>query len=214
MALDFDPAGDLVGVADGLEQVTVHRPGNSQPATVEHALRRALGTRELEASAGRYTASDVVWHLPGGELEQSPRLGDVIVDGDGHRWTVLDVRRTSGDPRWRCVGRNLAIVHGLDRFVDVQKATFAKGDAGAETPTWKTWKTGLRAKIQPVEMEVRDEHGRVLAHSRYKVYLAEDLALDHTHRIQGPDGTVYTVTGSRRAERIDALMEVDVVRTT
>lgn len=214
MTLDFDPAGDLIDVVDGLEQVTVTRPGGDASTAVGHALRRAVGTREMEASAGRYTAGDVVWHLPGGELSESPGPGDVIVDGDGHRWTVLDVRRTAGDLRWRCVARNLAIVHGLDRFVDVQKATYAKGDAGAETPAWKTWRTGLRAKIQPLKTEVRDEHERVLTHARYKVYLAENITLDHTHRIRGPDGTVYTVTGSRRADRIDALMEVEVVRTT
>ena len=42
--------------------------------------------------------------------------------------------------------------------------------------------------------------------------MAEYVPVDHAHRIKGPDGTVYRVTGYRKADRIDALMEIDVVR--
>ena len=213
MATEFDPSDDLAGVVDGLTSATVTRPGSSTTTEVTHALRRPIRTREAEKSEGRYTASDVVWHLPSSEISTPPRPGDVIVDEDGRRWTVLDVEKTTLDGRWRCVARNLAVVHGLDQYVDVEKATYAKGDGGADQPTWQVWKTGLRAKIQPAQVEVRDEHdGRATA-AGFKVFLAEDVAVDHTHRIKGPDGAVYRVTGYRKADRIDALVEIDVVRT-
>ena len=212
MATEFDPSDDLAGVVDGLTSATVTRPGSSTTTEVTHALRRPIRTREAEKSEGRYTASDVVWHLPSSETSTPPRPGDVIVDEDGRRWTVLDVEKTTLAGRWRCVARNLAVVHGLDQYVDVEKATYAKGDGGADRPTWQVWKTGLRAKIQPAQVEVRDEHdGRATA-AGFKVFLAEDVAVDHTHRIKGPDGAVYRVTGYRKADRIDALVEIDVVR--
>ena len=210
--MDFDPSDDFSNLVDGLTSATVTRPGSSATTEVTHALRRPIRTREAEKSEGRYTASDVVWHLPSSEISTPPRPGDVIVDEDGRRWTVLDVEKTTLDGRWRCVARNLAVVHGLDQYVDVEKATYAKGDGGADQPTWQVWKTGLRAKIQPAQVEVRDEHdGRATA-AGFKVFLAEDVAVDHTHRIKGPDGAVYRVTGCRKADRIDALVEIDVVR--
>jgi len=214
MALDFDPTDDLAAVADGLTSVTVMRPGSSASTEVAHALCRAVRTRELEKSGGRYTAGDVTWHLPESELADAPRPGDVIVDQEGQRWTVLDLQHTALAGRWRCVARNLAVVHGLDDYVDIEKATYAKGDGGADVPTWHTWKTGLRAKIQPARLQMRDEHERRVGAAEFTIFLAEDVAVDHTHRIKGPDGTIYRVAGYRKADRIDALLELDVVRAS
>jgi len=214
MALEFDPSDDLAGVVDGLAAVTVTRPGSSAATEVTHALRRVVRTREAEQSEGRYTAGDVAWHLPASELSTAPRPGDVIVEADGQRWTVLDVDETTLDSRWRCVARNLAVVHGLDEYVDIEKATYAKGDGGADQPTWHTWKTGLRAKIQAARVEVKEEHERRVTVAGFTVFLVDDVTVDHTHRIKGPDGTLYRVTGRRKADRIDALAEIDVVRVS
>lgn len=215
MTLEFDPSDDFPAVADGLTSVTLTRPGSSASSQVTHALRCRVRTREAERTdrlEGRYRASDVAWHLPVSELSVPPRLGDVIVDGEGQRWTVLDVQKTTLDSRWRCLCRNLAIVHGLDQYIDIEKATYTKGEGGAEVPTWQTWKTGLPARIQPVQGEVKDEHQRRVTAARFKVFVAQDVPVDHTHRIKGPDAAVYRVTGCRKADRLDALMEIDVVR--
>jgi hypothetical protein len=212
MPLQFDPSDDLAGVADGLSPVTVTRPGSSAATEVAHALRCAITAREAERAEGQYTASDVAWHLPATELPAAPRLGDVIVDAEGQRWTVLSVQRTTMERRWRCVCRNLAVACGLDQYVDVLKASYTKDSSGAEHPTWRTWRTGLRARIQPVEVLVKDEHDRQVTAAAFRVFVAEEVSVDHTCRIRGPDGTVYQVTGCRKAGRIDALVEIDVMR--
>ncbi len=210
--MDFDPTDDFANTSDGLTSVTVTRPGGATSTEVSRALRRPIRAREAEKSGGRYTASDVTWHLPASELSAAPRPGDVIVDAEGQRWTVLDVTETTLGDRWRCVSRNLAVVHGLDAYVDIEKATYSKGVGGAEEPTWHTWRTGLRAKIQPARTLVRHEHQRRGTAAGFNVFLLEDIAVDHTCRIKGPDGTLYRVVGYRKADRIDALAEIDVVR--
>ena len=212
MTLSFDPGDDFAEVTDALEPVTLTRQGSSTTSEVTGALRRVLTTAEARASQGNFTTSDVAWHLPGDEPDAPPRLGDVIVDADGRRWTVLAVQQTTLGGRRRCVCRDLAIVHKLDAYVDIEKATYAKGAGGAEEPTWHTWKTGLRARIQPVEAEVDDAHQQRVTSAKYTVFLADAVTLDHTHRIKGPDATVYRVTGYRKADRIDALTEIDVIR--
>ena len=208
----LDPSDDFAAVIDGLTPVTVLRPGTAARTEVAHALRQAVRTRQSEQTPQAHEAADVVWHLPAAELPEAPRPGDVILDAGGVRWTILDVRQTMLGARWRCVARDLALHHGLDAYVDVEKVTYDKGSGGADEPSWQVWKTGLRAKIQAESAAVGQKQERQLTAARFTVFLADDLVLDHTHRIKAADGTIYTITGCRKAGRIDALMEVEVVR--
>jgi len=210
----FDPSDDLASVIDGVEAVTVVRPGSSASTAVAHALRQAMRTREADRSQGHCTAGDAVWHLPEAALADPPRPGDVICDAAGRRWTVLDVGQTTLGSRWRCVCRNLAVAHGLDDYVDLERAEFVKGAGGAEEPVWRVWKTGLRARIQPVATDVRAEHAAQRTAAAFKVFLADDLPVDHRVRVRGPDGALYAVTGCRRAGAIDALLEIDAVQVS
>jgi hypothetical protein len=211
MSVSFDPADDFANVTDGLEPVTLLRPG-SAATSIGGALRAAVSTAEARASEGKHTAGDVVWHVPAAEVAGPPVPGDVIVDAAGGRWTVLGVRRATAGSRWRCACRNLAIAGGLDQHVDIEQATYIKGEHGAEHAAWRPWRTGVAARIQPVRSRATEEHQRRATTAEFVVFLAESLVVDHTHRIKSPDGSLYRVVGSRRAERIDALMEIDVVR--
>ncbi len=220
MTVNFDPAADFVGTTDGLEAVTLSRRGTAAGTTVAHALRRAVTVREATLrnryhtrkkvpSGGGCTAGDVTWHLPVEELGGAPELGDVVVDGTGDRWTILEVQLATLQTRWRCMARNLVVAHALDDTIVVLKATYAKGVGGAAEPTWRVWKTGVRARIQPAETDVVTELAARQTVGRYQIFIAEDLALDHTHRIQGPDGTLYRVNGSNGAERIGEVQTID-----
>lgn len=208
MAVQFAPNDDFLDVVDDLQPVTVTRPGSSTTYDVTHALRRAVTVREAEASAGRYTSGDVAWHLPAVQVPDPPRLGDVIVDGGGGRWTVLAVGQMALDSRWRCVTRDLAAAHGLDDAIEIERAVYTKGTGGAVATTWHTWKTGIRARIQPVAARVRPKQDRLATARQFTIFLEESLPLDHTHRIRGPDGTRYRITACTKPDRIDALMEV------
>jgi hypothetical protein len=208
----LDTSDDFAAVIDGLTPVTVLRPGTAARIEVTHALRQAVRARQSDQTPPADDAADVVWHLPAAELSEAPRPGDVILDAGAVRWTILDVRQTMLGARWRCVARDLALEHGLDAYVDVEKVTYVKGSGGADEPSWQIWKTGLRAKIQAHSAVVGQKQERQLTAARFTVLLADDLPIDHTHRIKAADGTIYTITGCRKAERVDALLEIDVVR--
>lgn len=220
MTVNFDPTSDFADVVDGTQTVTLSRRGSSSQTVVTHALRRAVDLQEARVrnlyntwkavpSEGRHTAADVTWHLPKEQLGESPRLGDLIVDGSGRRWTVLDVQTATLKTRWQCFARELAVVYGLDDTVAILAAVYAKGDGGAAEPTWQTWKTGVRARIQPAEVDVDVEHQARRTSRRFQIFVEEDVALDHNHRIQGPDGTVYSVRGTSGTERIDQVQTID-----
>jgi hypothetical protein len=215
----FDPSDDLSTVADGTETVTLLRRGRTPGdagTVIAYALRRAItageaaiistgDVRKQAPSGGRQLAEDLVWHLPVAELPDAPRLGDVILDGDNHRWTILTVKRATLAARWRCETRNLAIAAGLDDTITVQKNA---GDA--YTPNWQTWKSGLRARIQPQKTKIESDADTPSTTTTYRIFVEENIELDHTCRIRGPNGVIYTITGTQGAEQIGELQVIEV----
>ena len=226
MSLNFDPSIDFAKALDGTESVTLRHRGSDpgSPGTVvPHALRRAVVTREAAArnrnntwkqvpSGGHYTAGDAVWHLPTDELSAAPRPGDFIVDAGGRRFTILEVQSAALRTRWKCLARNLAVAYGLDDTVAILKADYSKGAGGAAEATWRTWKTGVRARIQPASVDADVEHQTRRTRARYQIFLEEDVALDHSHVIRGPDGAIYQINASGGTQRIDELQTIDATK--
>ncbi len=215
----FDPYDDFATVTDGMEPVTLLRRGADSGdggTAIAHALRRAISTGEAAivnrgdvhknpATDGQCTAADLAWHLPVGELPEAPRLGDVILDAQAQRWTVMAVKRTTLGARWRCETRNVAVAFGLDDTISVLKA--ASGPGGA---AWRTWKTGIRARIQLSDSTIATGADTPYTTRHYRVFVEEDLELDHTCSIRGPDGTLYTITGTVGGDRIGELQVIEV----
>lgn len=215
MSLDFDPSADLTAVGDGTETVTLLRRGSTPGAggtVIAHAIRRAItagqaaivnrgDVRKNVVSGGMYTAVDLVWHLPVAELPESPRLGDVILDGDNQQWTILTVKQATLGARWRCETRNVSVAFGLDDTISVLKEV--------SPSNWRTWRTGVRARIQPIETKIDADDEFPSTTTRYRIFVEEDLDLDHTCSIRGPDGTIYSVTSTVGAQRIGELQVIE-----
>ncbi|HBO44678.1 MAG TPA: hypothetical protein DD670_12250 [Planctomycetaceae bacterium] len=211
MTMVFDPSGDFAQVADFQQEATLERPGTSDSWPLCRAVASPIRASEARSSAGAYTQDDVVWNLDAGELPATPQPGDVVVDSDLRCWVVLAARR-GATGRWRCICRNLAIVQSLDQAIDVEVAVRSKDAAGAEVVSWQPWRTGVAARVQPIRSTVANIHQRLGQVSEWKVFVADQLDIDHTHRIKTSDGAVYRVVGVQKAQRIDALMEIDVIR--
>ncbi|MBN2024498.1 MAG: hypothetical protein JW809_17090 [Pirellulales bacterium] len=192
------------------EPVTLLRAGSGEATPIATALATALRRREAEASAGLYRETDVVWHLNAAEMPRPPEPGDTIVDAAGRRFTILSVAPAAGGSRWRCVARETQIAPKLDQHVDIQRATWSKGQHGAAVPRWRAWRSGVPAKIQPVAFDANERTSGAPT-VRYVVYLDHDGVLDDTYRLRAPDGTLLRVVGCRKAQRLDALVEVEVV---
>ena len=207
--MSFDPSADFLDVVDLLEPVMLQQRGG-EAVRVWHALRRSISTQEATASDGGCTKSDVCWHLSQAECETCPRLGDAIVDADGRHWTVLAVDQSRAPARWSCTCRDLAVVHQLDDVISIEQAEYVKGVGGAMVPTWHTWRTGIRARIQPKSAETAEQREALQTVKRFLVYVADDVTVDHTHRVRRADGTIYRVCSSTQAERLDELQIIEV----
>jgi hypothetical protein len=206
MPVTFDPSTDFEDVVDGLEAVTLLRTGSASTA-IANALQRAVEDTEIAASEGAVRAGDVRWHFPTVEAGTTPRMGDVILDSAGDRYTILAVQDATLERRFRCIGRNLRVVYRLDDTVSILQASWTKGRGGAMEPDhWDTWKAGIRARIQPIESNIGEEY-RARRTVRQVEILIEvdiepDLPINQQHHVLASDGTIYKITGFTGAEQI------------
>ena len=87
----------------------------------------------------------------------------------------------------------------------MQQAAWTKDPHGAPLAVWSTYRTGVRARVQPVEADVRQERDQHLTHRRYRVFVAEPLVLGDNFRLLR-DGRLYHIVGYDRPQRIDELL--------
>lgn len=201
-----DIAMDFVTVADGLLPVKL-RARDGQERTAQHCLRRGISQREAAKSNGKYTTDDVAFHLSIREIPGRPELGSLIIDDSGE-WTILEVGTQTINSRWRCVSRDLAIVEGLDTLVTRQVATYAKGDTGAQEPTWANDATNVRCKIQLLEGERKTDHKSPQLKRTAVLYFATQALVTTKHRFVDSGGVIYKVISWKDPDTITDLFAV------
>lgn len=184
MTLELDISEDFGQVVDGLSSVFVNGVG------VANALRRAVRSREAANSNGKYLTSDTVFHLDWNEHEDRPEIGGTIVDDDGD-WTILEAAWQTLKNRWRCVCRQLYLDPAFT--VTIQRPTFAKGETGAQEPTYATLSSDVVARIQIDSEQAGAEHELMSATKQVSVFFLSQQALKPGDRIIGPSGEVVKV---------------------
>jgi hypothetical protein len=208
----FDPQSDFAQVTDALEPATLRRADGSGSVALASALRRAITTREAAASDGKYTTSDVHWHLAAAELAAPPRLGDQIIDANGEAWTILETQLATCGSRWKCTARNLALAGGLNTYITILREVATKGPSGAVEPTFVPYVSAVQARIQELSATRGEQHGRQSGIVKAKIYVAQQILVDNGNRIQAADGTVYEVTGYERPDSIASLFTINAIR--
>lgn len=167
--------------ADDIEAVAFRNRGAPAGIADVQAFRRALRTSEVAASNGKYTRSDLTWHVPVLNLAGDAQLGTtepipgaVITDPNGHRWTVLDQSLETRNSRWRFITRNLAIFWGLNSSVTIQKARQVKQPAGDFQRQWFDWLPGQKARIQLQGTAQGVNHDMRLSAFEYRIFLEQE----------------------------------------
>jgi hypothetical protein len=170
------------------------------------AKRRMLNSREKAASLGAYTAGQLKWIVPRAVLgDVRPKEGDVIVDADGERWTVLSFDLGKWRQTWQMVCINLAIAHDLRDVCDVQRAVVTYDASGAAHKEWSALHAGLSCRVQPDQQELREERGVRGDVIRYRVYVDRELYVRVTEDRIAWNGRYLDIREYQNAQRIDEL---------
>lgn len=187
---------------DGLATVSLQPPGTLTTVDVSGALRRRASVREAAPSEGVVLAVDTIWHLPYAAAPSEPLPGTRIIDSESTVWTVLRADRESLASRWKCWARNLTLALGLEHVVQIERATWSKDATGAPVANWNLVQANVKARIQPIEATHALSEGQRFERVTHRVYLAEAMLLDESHRIVHA-GVTYNVRGYAAPERID-----------
>jgi hypothetical protein len=225
MPVVADISDDFLEVVDNLELVTLKRPGSSTVLIIPEALRRALSTREAQASAGKYTQDDVVWHLPAeyptDELDPptmqtvTPYVGDLIrPDGTGQIFTILEKHLETFASRWRCVTRDLIVANELTQTVTILRRKTTRGaGAAADYTDREEVKTGFKARIQIDNTTRQVVHGRQTAITSARMFMSEAFPIDNSFVVLESNGTEWEVVSYFGPEEIGQLPVANLERT-
>ncbi len=209
----FDPKPDFLDIVDCLELVNLRRSMFLPAERVDHAFRRNISIREVEASKGHYRLGDVRWHLDRQEVSTPPDPGAVIIDNDDNEWTLLEVRRDVQDSRWRCVTRNLVVAENLTSPIEIQRNEWTKGAHGEMIPHWVTVAANVRARIQEQSRSSEVVNDRQTSSRDTVIYV--NVAIEDNfpgdlrrYRILDANGLVYKILRVDQSDRIDVLPRI------
>lgn len=200
---------------DNRESVTVRVPvsnGSYTDYALGNCKRRVLTTKELAASAGRYTGSDLVWLIPK-TIADAAGLGNIkphdrVIDFDDNSYTVLEAAEQTLRTIWRLVTRNMRIAAGLHDAVSLQHPTITQTSAGGRSVSWTTISAAVVCRVQPRQTEVFDDRGVRSTTTVYDVYFEEDIAAtnaagDFARLLFG--SKTLQIVNYKQADRIDVL---------
>lgn len=212
MTTDFNAVGDFETVVDGTESVVLRRRDQLQSVTIGVARRQSVVAQEAVPSGGAVQQADTVWHVPMPAGESAPKLGDVLVDAIGSRWTILETRELPTLGRWKCDTRELSVAYGCVDRVDIERAIWEDNGSGPEIVGWAYAFTAIPVKIQPEKMLVDAASTPIVGDSQFHIILSESIPLEPDDRFVAEDGSIYTLQSYEQADRIDALPIAKVLR--
>lgn len=210
MSRKLDTSSDFSTIVDHLQSVTLLRPGSSLSIMVNEAFRAPLSKNSERARLGKHEQHDTIWHLPNSIQNYTPDLGDLVLDAEENRWTVLAFRRTIDNARWLLVTRNMVVAHRLKEFIHIDQATFEKDDRANENPIWHPWRTGLPARLELESVEFRYHQEPIGTTRQTVIHLGERILLDHTYRIRHDDGRTFKILRCRPKQERGATFQIEV----
>ncbi len=216
MLLDLAPFKNLYQLWPSSEAVTLTIPTDSGPAqvAVSDALRANPAEAEQAPSRGAYASASVLWRIPRAVLGDAPApvAGSVVEEADGTRWTVLRVVFVRTVEDYRCFSVNLAVYHGLDDQVDIERPTLSADATGAPVLTYdQVPYPAVRCRVQPDGTTPGVALGTEADQPRYTVTVEVQLTLGPHDRVRW-GSVLLDIEGYQDAERLDELPKLSCVR--
>ena len=198
-------------------QLTSHKTAGDVTKSLPLAKRRAPTFKELTASGGVYTSQDLVWLLPKKIVDAAgadrPKPSDVIIDGDGVRWTILEAPLNTLRSTYRCTARDIILAADLRDTLTIKRPTATTTDnAGGRAYSYASIYTSIACRFQEANAAIGNERGQRVTVKSYSVWVERRLYLTIEDQIVDGDGTIYEMKGWQDADRIDQLQRIDCER--
>lgn len=184
MPLAIDLSNDYLfwDATEAIRYEVAHVPGNLE-TQISVAKHRPVSYAEPLPSFGVYLHADILWLIPQKVIASAfqPKLRDVVIDGDGTRWTVINVERKKQRQTWWLTCRNLILAFDLRDTITIERAS-AVEDAAAAPKRVKSWKplyANIAARVQSIKAQTVEARGIKGQETDYIVVVDRELpALD------------------------------------
>lgn len=191
--ITFQPAGDFA-TFDAAQTVLLRSARDAAGRNIA-AVRRALNRHEAEASAGRYLADDVVFHLPADDDLPEPAVGATLTEADGATWTILELRRETLNTRMRCICRRRRIIAQLAELATFYRAVWEKTESGVPVAQWRELRRGVPVSLTSIDdAGARNALNDAKRRATHRCHLIDVLDLDDGCRVRVGD-LAYDVVG-------------------
>ncbi len=201
----LDLTHDFQLLDDDLEAVTLRRRDSTSELFVEIAKRQQATTQAAEPGEGSVVQADVVWHLQLPHDEQMPQVGDVLIDQQKSRWTILQSQSLFALGRCKCATRELRLAFGCHQLVDVIRPVWDDLGSGPEVVDWTEVCNALPVSIRLDEMIADSSTTPPTKLLIYEFVLSELAPLEPDDRLIDERGNTYRLQSLTQAERIDRL---------
>ncbi len=197
-------------------------PPQAEGVPVAIVAERALGLREVAASAGQFQADDRLMRLAI-DVPDTLLPGARIRDADGQSWTIIVVRTAPAGAAAQVIVRRLPWSDAETVTVDLFRADCSKAVSGEAEVAWVLRRSAVAVRMQPLVRTVDAGKGSAAPRTgeRWLVWFDSALfdeleaaeLLDHRCRLRDAAGRWFGVVSVRDRQRIDrpAVVEVEAI---
>lgn len=212
MALDFL-------VWDNLETCTLvsRRSTGDMSDTIASVRRHQVTTKEAAASYGAYMDGDVFFYVARRRVSEAigePKIGDMVIDDEDNRFTVLAVDHRKRDKAqaqtFRLQGRNLSVVFDLRDLITIEVPVRTLDSSGVRTLVWATKYDFLPGRVQKLSEEVAEERGLRGFQAVYEVTVDREVTVTSEDRIKWIPGLVESPGGQATTPHGEAAVYLDI----
>ncbi len=208
----LDLTNDFQLLDDDTEAVTLCRRNSNNELFVEIAKRQQVTTQQANSGEGHAIQADAVWHLQLPLDEQVPQIGDVILDQQKNRWTILQSQSLFALGRCKCTTRELRLAYGCHQLVDAIRPVWDDLGSGPEVVEWTAVCDALPVSIRLDEMIADWSTTPPTKQLIYEFVLSEMVPLEPDDRLIDEHGNSYRLQSLTQAARIDRLPIAEAIR--
>ncbi|MCL2304786.1 MAG: hypothetical protein FWC43_05525 [Planctomycetaceae bacterium] len=170
-------------IADGVEDVVLHRPGSDRYDGITGALARRTKEQDKRRENRLIPYHWTTWHLPQAEVN----TGDEILDAKANRWIVTKIEYTELTGTVRCVSYRFDATFGLDEYVDLFRKRGEPAKSGTLEYRWFLVRSGIPAKFSETIISDGVESRRIAVRTPVDFRTGDQLRF--------PDGAYWRIEG-------------------
>ncbi len=177
---------NILKIADGTENIVLHRPGSDRYEEIRGVLPRKTKEQDKRRDQSLIPYQWRTWYLPTSDVPEAPQPGQEILDSQSFRWIITKIDSSELPGSLRCVARRHDAVFSLDEYVDLFRKRADTTPSGAVEYLWFLVRAGIASKFSETTVSENGTESREIAF-RTPV---EVHALD---RLRFPDGSYWRI---------------------